>query len=57
MAMKLHKSRIIRYKEQDWAKTTTLCGRMMAETPSGDMNVADTDAEVTCKFCLKRMVV
>lgn len=33
-------------------KNTTLCGRVRN---GNDYNVADTDAEVTCKFCLKRM--
>lgn len=32
----------------------TLCGRMNSACSDG-MNVADTDAEVTCKFCLRLM--
>lgn len=33
----------------------TLCGRV--SNASDDMNVGDTDAEVTCKFCLRRMAI
>lgn len=33
---------------------TTLCGRTNRASLDG-MNIADTDAEVTCKFCLKKM--
>ena len=33
---------------------TTLCGRTNRQSADG-MNIADTDAEVTCKFCLKKM--
>ncbi len=32
----------------------TLCGRMNRASTDG-MNIAQTDAEVTCKFCLSRM--
>lgn len=31
---------------------TTLCGRMNKQSRDG-MNIADTDAGVTCKFCLR----
>lgn len=33
---------------------TTLCGRMNAASADG-MNIADTDEQVTCKFCLRLM--
>jgi hypothetical protein len=33
---------------------TTLCGRMNIKSLDG-MNIADSDSEVTCKFCLKKM--
>lgn len=33
---------------------TTLCGRMNRRSTEG-MNIADTDDQVTCKFCLKIM--
>lgn len=33
---------------------TTLCGRMNKQSIDG-MNIAATDEEVTCKFCLARM--
>jgi hypothetical protein len=50
--MVLHKDRQIvgRYG----TKWTTLCGRMNKRNSDG-MNIADTDAEVTCKFCLAKM--
>lgn len=32
---------------------TTLCGRVRGDQT--DMNVADADDEVTCKFCLRRL--
>lgn len=50
--MKLHKDKqVIR---SYGTKFTTLCGRMNVQSTDG-MNIADTDAEVTCKFCLARM--
>lgn len=33
--------------------TGTLCNRM--SNSSDDLNVADTDDQVTCKFCLRQM--
>ena len=33
---------------------TTLCGRMNKQSHDG-MNIADTAAQVTCKFCLRAM--
>jgi len=48
-----HKDR--QYKNRFGGMTyTTLCGRMNAACNDG-MNVANTDDEVTCKFCLRRM--
>lgn len=51
--MKLHKEDNI---ENRWGGTTyrTLCRRTNARCSDG-MNIADDDAGVTCKFCLKRM--
>lgn len=52
--MVLHKDRqVIRAAS---TRFTTLCGRMNAASVDG-MNVADTDAGVTCKFCLRQMEI
>lgn len=51
--MKLHKDRQ-RRNAFGGTTYTTLCGRMNRQSSDG-MNIADTDAEVTCKFCLKLM--
>jgi hypothetical protein len=47
----LHKGR----QFQRWGGTvyTTLCGRMAVGNDG--MNIANSDAEVSCKFCLRRM--
>jgi len=50
--MILHASRIVR--RADCTIYTTLCGRMNARSRDG-MNIADTAAKVTCKFCRRRM--
>lgn len=50
--MKLHKDRqVIRPGRTIY---TTLCGRMNRQSRDG-MNIAATDAEVTCKFCIRLM--
>jgi hypothetical protein len=50
--MKQHKDKQV--QRQGYVKVTTLCGRLNAGSRDG-MNIANTDAEVTCKFCLKLM--
>lgn len=50
--MKLHKSRVI--ERPNFTRTTTLCGRANRGCSDG-LNIADDDAGVTCKFCLKQM--
>lgn len=45
----LHKSRVVSFS--GYTRTTTVCG--INKIVSDGMNIADTDAEVTCKFCLK----
>lgn len=52
--MKMHKSKVIIRDGGNWIRTTTLCGRMNKQSADG-MNVADTDQDVTCKFCLEKM--
>jgi hypothetical protein len=52
--MVLHKDRVVEIRSISAVRTTTLCGRMNKRSWDG-MNIADTDAEVTCKFCLKLM--
>lgn len=52
--MKLHRSKII--QRPGYTKTTTLCGRMNRKSSDG-MNIANTDEEVTCKFCRSLMGV
>lgn len=51
--MKLHKAN---NRPNAWGGTRygTLCGRTNRGCSDG-MNVAETDAEVTCKICLARM--
>ena len=48
--MKLHKYRVTK---GPWGSimTSPLCGRSSLKSDDG-ANVADTEAEVTCKFCL-----
>jgi hypothetical protein len=55
MAMKLHKDNN-RPNRYGGTRYGTLCGRMNAAFDDG-MNVANTDAEVTCKFCLNLMAI
>ena len=52
MAMALHKDRQVLLPHG--IRFTTLCGRMNRRCTDG-MNIADADAEVTCKFCLAKM--
>lgn len=51
--MKLHKSDN-RPNKYGGTNYRTLCGRTNGRSLDG-MNVADTDEEVTCAFCLKIM--
>ncbi len=51
--MKLHKDRQVNLRNGA-TRFTTLCGRMNRRCSDG-MNIADTDEQVTCKFCLARM--
>lgn len=53
--MKLHKQ--IYYDGKGMTLNTTLCGRENKRSwdISDGTNVADSDKEVTCKFCLKLM--
>jgi len=51
--MRLHKSRV-RKNAFGGVTTTTECGRTNAASDNG-MNIATSDNEVTCKFCLKLM--
>lgn len=53
MSMALHKDRQVSLGAGA-TRFTTLCGRMNKRCSDG-MNIADTDAEVTCKFCLAKM--
>lgn len=53
MKMKLHKGKRVKIGT-DAYRLTTLCGRMNASFNDG-MNIAETDKQVTCKFCLKEM--
>lgn len=52
--MILHQSKVVTIKSIGAVRTTTLCGRMNRQSRDG-MNIANTDDEVTCKFCLKTM--
>lgn len=54
MATVFHKSWIKRNAFGGFT-TTTQCNRNSYRGQSSGMNIADTDAEVTCKFCLKIM--
>lgn len=51
--MKQHKELI---KDNRWGGHTymTLCGRSSSKSMDG-MNVADTENEITCKLCIKKM--
>jgi hypothetical protein len=51
--MKLHKDKQVD-RGNGATRFTTLCGRMNKRCSDG-MNIADTDAEVTCAFCLAKM--
>ena len=53
MAMVLHKDK---QRKNAFGGTTftTLCGRTNRQSRDG-MNIANSDKEVTCKFCLKKM--
>jgi len=55
MAMKLHKGRQ-HPNRFGGTTTTTLCGRMNAACSDG-MNIADDDAYVTCRFCLRQLEI
>ena len=50
MATVLHKSWVKR-NVFGGITTTTQCNRNSYRGQSAGMNIADTDAEVTCKFC------
>lgn len=52
--MVLHESKVVEIRSIGATRTTTLCGRTNRRSPGG-MNIANTEAEVTCKFCLKLM--
>ncbi|GKS92759.1 hypothetical protein [Acidovorax sp. SUPP2539] len=51
--MKTHK---VFHRPNPWGgySTKTLCGRSSIESENG-MNASGTDADVTCKFCLREM--
>lgn len=51
--MKMHKDRQVNLGAGA-IRYTTLCGRMNRRSADG-MNIADSDAEVTCSFCLEKM--
>ena len=53
MAMVLHKDRQVDLGNGA-TRYTTLCNRMNKRCSDG-MNIADTDEQVTCKFCRARM--
>lgn len=54
--MKLHKANNRYDKATDTWRYRTLCGRTNRACNDG-MNVAETDAAVTCKFCLAKMAI
>ena len=54
--MKMHKGRQVVIGGNVAIRTTTLCGRLDRRSTDG-MNLANTDAEVTCTFCLAKMAV
>jgi hypothetical protein len=51
--MKLHKDRQVDLGNGA-TRFTTLCGRMNRRSSDG-MNIANSDDEVTCKFCHRKM--
>jgi hypothetical protein len=51
--MKLHKDKQVD-RGNGSTLFTTLCGRMNRRSNDG-MNIADTDDQVTCAFCLAKM--
>jgi hypothetical protein len=51
--MILHKDRQVDLRNGA-TRFTTLCGRMNKRSSDG-MNIADTDEQVTCKFCLAKL--
>lgn len=52
--MVLHKDKVVEIRSIGATRVTTLCGRMNKQSADG-MNIADSDEEVTCKFCLAKM--
>ena len=52
--MKLHKENNRYDRATDTWRYRTLCGRTNRQCTDG-MNIADSDAAVTCKFCLSIM--
>ncbi len=49
-----HLSKVRRnIRGMDWAITGTLCNRM--SNAGDDLNATESEAEVTCKFCLKQL--
>lgn len=46
-----HLSKMV--QRRDYHLTGTLCNRM--SNAGDDLNVADTDDQVTCKLCIKQM--
>lgn len=52
--MKLHKENNRYDRSTDTWRYRTLCGRMNRQCADG-INIAATNAEVTCKFCLTKM--
>lgn len=51
-------ARVVTHKGKFWQRrettiTGTLCNRM--SNVADDLNVADSDDQVTCKFCLRLM--
>lgn len=51
MSKVLHRGLILKGFTPDSAINTTLCRRV--DNSQTDYNVANTDADVTCKFCLR----
>ena len=51
--IKLHKQIYIKYGNTQ--SNTTLCHRRSRHTSDGFQNIAESDSEVTCKICLKKM--
>jgi hypothetical protein len=48
-----HLSKMV--QRRDYFLTGTLCNRM--SNASDDLNVTEHEAEVTCKFCLRLLVI